>query len=329
MSRIATRALVLFGCIAFALSLIDAGPLPIRSAGAEPRARASLLTLLAPPAPAGAIIAPAVAARAPAAPDLDLAALPELSLPAALRAAPAVVAPAFIAGDGPWMRGTRIAQTARLDVYVGLRTFTPEEVAALAPRIEEQLRASEARFGTTLEERISLAFYRPSLAPERGTRGIAYTADRRAEVFYRPGESLDSALAVAVHELAHHMQYARYGEDVQRRADIIMLEGQATWITGDVWLARKGARDWRERARQIRNSGVPLRLLLSPRFGADNRYELWASFVDFLIERYGMETVDALYRSGTSREPGSSDYLGITGNTLDELADAWRVWVEG
>jgi hypothetical protein len=236
-------------------------------------------------------------------------------------------APAHIPGSGPWMRGELVAQTERLDLYVGLRTFAPEQIAAAAPQIEMLLRESERRFGTTLDSRVSLAFYRPALAPDKDTRGIAYTEHGRAEIYYRPYERLDRAVAVATHELAHHLQAQRYGADVQKRADIIMLEGVATWVTGDVWLAEYGASSWRERARQISAAGVPLRLLKIQRYGSDNAYELWASFVEFLVERYGWEKVDALYRSGRSREGGSSDYEGVLGKPLEVLADEWRAWV--
>ncbi len=234
----------------------------------------------------------------------------------------------FIAGDGPPMRGTRVTQTGRLDVYVGLRTFTPEQVAAIAPRLEELLRDNEERFGFQLERRVSIAFYRPSLAPSRGTRGIAYTEEGRAEVYYRPDEDIERALVVASHELAHHLQAQRYGDDAQKRADIILLEGLATWITGPPWLAKYDVATWKDRARQIRDLGVPLRLLRAQRYGDNIAYELWASFVDFLIERDGMEKIHALYVTGRGREPGSSDYQGVYGATLNELADEWRAWVD-
>lgn len=243
-------------------------------------------------------------------------------------APPDAAAPApVIAGDGPPMPGTRVARSGRIDVYVGLRTFTPEQVAAITPRIERLLRDNEERFGFMLRTRVSLAFYRPSLAPSKDTRGIAYTEEGRAAVFYRPHEDIERALVVASHELAHHLQAQRYGEDVQKRADIILLEGLATWITGPPWLAMNGAENWKARARQIRDMGVPLRLLQPQRYGSDIAYELWASFVDFLIERDGMEKLHLLYASGRGREPGSSDYQGVYGRSLNELADEWRAWV--
>lgn len=256
--------------------------------------------------------------------------LPEIRITEQTLLVAEAIAPApFIAGDGPPMRGTRVAQTGRLDVYVGLRTFTPEQVAAIAPRLEALLRGNEERFEFQLQQRVSIAFYRPSLAPSKDTRGIAYTEERRAEVYYRPDGEIERALVVASHELAHHLQAQRYGDDAQKRADIILLEGLATWITGPPWLAKYGVENWRERARQISDSGVPLRLLQAQRYGDNIAYELWASFVDFLIERDGMEKLHALYISGRGREPGSADYQGVYGASINELANEWRAWVRG
>jgi hypothetical protein len=230
-------------------------------------------------------------------------------------------------GDGPWMRGQFVVQTERLDLYVGKKTFSADEVASVAPALERALRADERRFGTTLKHRVSVAFYRVALAPKKGVRGMAYTDEGRAELFYRPGESLGRALTIAAHELGHHLEAQRYGEDVQRRADTILHEGMATWIAGDRWLPMCGASTWRERARQLRNAGVPLRLLTAERSGADNAYELWASFVDFLAQRYGWGKLDALYVSGHGRAPGSANYRKVLGKSLDELADEWRAWI--
>ena len=327
MPRISSQCLALTFFVAVVLSL-TAGPAP------HPCAKPGVLRA------AAALFRPAVASAAGRA-AAEPPALRD-SMPAVMPAAPPVIrvtnlaegaalitdpAPAHIAGDGPHMPGTRVAQTERLDVYVGLRTFSPAQVAGLAPRLEAYLRSNEERFGTTLAQRVSLAFYRPSLAPDADTRGVAYTEEGRAQVFYRPYESTDRAAIVAAHELAHHLQAQRYGPAAQKRADTILLEGMATWITGDLWLARYGAPHWRGRARQLEAAGVPLRLLGATRYGSDNAYELWASFVDFLVSNYGMEKIDQLYHSSAGREPGSADYAGVLGKPLDELADDWRAWV--
>lgn len=236
--------------------------------------------------------------------------------------------PFWIAGNGPQLRGEVVAQTERLDIYVGINTFPPEQIAAMAPHLEQILRDNEYWYGERLTHRISFGFYRPAAAEIRGARGIAYTDQARAEVYFAAGESLDRALVVASHELAHHLEEQRFGTQVQKRADTILHEGLATWITGGRWLSMAGATTWQERGQQLRDAGVPLRLLQAEQYGANNAYEMWASFVHYLLRFYGWEKFDQLYASGHGRSPGSADYQGVYGKSLNELADEWRAWLD-
>lgn len=322
MRRITYRVLVLLIGTVTCAGLIAARPLPAAPAAPsiqhDPETRRTLVS----------------GAARTIQPNGTRAAAPSYAPPGAAGLAPVTLAPARprfparIPGDGPAMPGDLVAQTERLDFYVGKQTFGDEQVGALAPLIEQLLREDEARFGTTLKHRVSIGFYRVALAPSRGVRGMAYTDEARTRLFYRPYESPDRAAPIAAHELGHHLEVARYGESVQRRADTILHEGLATWIAGSSWLPMCGAASWKERARQLRDAGIPRRLLTAERSGADNAYELWASFVDFLIDRYGWEQFDALYSSGRGRAPGSSNYRAIVGKSLDELADAWRAWMD-
>lgn len=242
---------------------------------------------------------------------------------------PAVHAPARIPGDGPAMPGTLVMQTERLDVYVGRATFTTEQVAALAPLLEQALRDDEVRFGTTLDQRASIAIYRLEMSRVPGARALAFSDENRIEMYYHPDEDPARAIVVGAHELGHLLEAQRYGDEVQRRADTILHEGLATWIASDYWLPMCSATTWKERARAIRDhEGLPLRLLAAEEYPPNMAYEIWASFVDFLYERYSPEQVDALYRSGRGRVPGSADYEGVLGVPLDQLADAWRAWVD-
>jgi hypothetical protein len=233
--------------------------------------------------------------------------------------------PAMIPGNGPWMRGELVAQTQRLDLYVGKNTFSADQVADRAAKLERVLRAAEDYFGTTLTRRISLGFY--SKPPKRGVRGMAYTSEGRVEIYYRPDEDIGRATTVAMHEIGHHLEAQRYGEAAQRRADTILHEGLATWIASIRWLDQCGATSWRQRGRQLHDAGVPLRLLTAERSGADNAYELWASFVEYLVRQYGWKKFNALYASGRGRAPGSSDYERVLGKSIDELSDEWRAWL--
>jgi hypothetical protein len=321
MLRIAYRPLVLLLCTVMLVGLIAARPLP-----SDNHAVHAGRSLPAKAAPAAKVPTARVASSAPAitTPVDDVRA--EV---AALRATTPKVArpPARIPGDGPAMRGQIVAQTERLDLYVGTKTFSAEQVAALAPKVERALRLAEKRLGTKLKYRVSIGFYRKP--PQKGVRGMAYTDEARAELFYQSGEDTNRALVIAAHELAHHLEAQRYGNAVQRRADTILHEGMATWIAADFWLPKCGASSWRERARQLQNAGVPLRLLTAERSGANNAYELWASFVDYLAREYGWEKLDALYASGRGRAPGSANYQQVLGKSIDELADEWRAWVRG
>jgi hypothetical protein len=345
MQRICSRALALLICAVMFVGLIGARPL------SPPTERDLLLTsaLAISLLPARDAQEFAITSQAsPRARDADLA-IPQTNdrvqaddLLAELRAeraserfhalsvvepgAVAKPAPAMIAGDGPWMRGQLVAQTQRLDLYVGKNTFSTDQIAGLASKFERVLRAAEDYFGTTLKRRISIGFY--SKPPKRGVRGMAYTDEGRVELYYRPGEETGRAVTVAMHEMGHHLEAQRYGEAAQRRADTILHEGLATWIASIRWLDQCDATSWRQRGRQLRDTGIPLRLLTAERSGPDNAYELWASFVDYLVRQYGWKKFNALYASGRGRAPGSSDYKRVLGKSIEELSDDWRAWLD-
>jgi hypothetical protein len=343
MQRICSRALALLICAVIFAGLIGARPL-------SPPATRDLLpgtspiNLLSARGAQEVAIAPQAAASTQAKPPITQADTRSLKeeLLAELRTArtaerfhalavvePPRVAkpvPAMIAGNGPWMRGELVAQTQRLDLYVGKNSFSTDQIAGRADKLERVLRAAEDYFGTTLKRRISIGFY--SKPPKRGVRGMAYTSEGRIELYYRPGEDIGRATTIAMHEIGHHLEVQRYGEAAQRRADTILHEGLATWIASIRWLDQCEATSWRQRARQLRESGIPLRLLSAERSGADNAYELWASFVDYLVRQYGWKKFNALYASGRGRAPGSSDYERVLGKSIDELADDWRAWLE-
>ena len=342
MQRICSRALALLICAVMFVGLIGARPLRPPTKRDLRLIGAASISLLPARAAQGLAIASQAGARAQA--ELPLPQSDNISLKEELMAElrsdapaerfqamsvvePAVAkpVPAMIAGNGPRMRGQLVAQTQRLDLYVGSKSFSADQIAGRAAKLERVLRAAEDYFGTTLTRRISLGFY--SKPPKRGVRGMAYTSEGRVELYYRPDEDIGRATTVAMHELGHHLEAQRYGEAAQRRADTILHEGLATWIASIRWLDQDGATSWRQRGRQLHDAGIPLRLLTAERSGADNAYELWASFVDYLVRQYGWKKFNALYASGRGRAPGSSDYERVLGKSLDDLGDEWRAWL--
>jgi hypothetical protein len=261
--------------------------------------------------------------------NLELHQLPEKQMILQDREQEIVVeyTPPWIEGSGPAMRGTLVAQTERLDIYAGSNTFSHERLAELAPFMEQLLREDENRLGTEINKRLSVGFYSLGSAPYRGVRGLAYTDVGTSYVYYYGHESSDSAMIITAHEIAHHLEVARYNQEIQNRADTILHEGLATWITGERWYGRYGVSSWREQAQRLNNSGIPLNLLNAERYGANPAYELWASFCDYLIQQYGWEAFDQIYSSGNGRRPGTASYQAVYGKNLTQLADEWRNWV--
>lgn len=352
MSHASKRVLLIAGSIAICLGLIAAAPFQSAQSGTATKiapTTPSLLLKVAPTPVASPSIAWAdestISSESRSRPwNIGSAAMADSSdseidsnlfeqMRGAIRPEPALPTPKpkslYIPGNGPVIRGTLVAQTERLDIYVGKGSFTQEQVARLAPRLERLLMVNENGFWPTkLDHRISIGFYSRASAPSRGTRGMAYTSENRIEVYFNADEDPAKAATIAAHELAHHLQHQRYGKEAHQRADRLLLEGQATWISGVRWLSEYNAESWRRRAKQINESGVPLILAGAESYGADNAYELWASFVSYLVKFYGMENFDALYASGRGRGVGSADYQGVYGKSLQDLADEWREYIQ-
>jgi hypothetical protein len=230
----------------------------------------------------------------------------------------------FLPGRGPSLPGEIVYTGRRIDVYVGRGTFSSEEVAAIGVKAEWALSYIQKRFDAQLTERISVGVYSASQAPGRGTRGIAYTyGTTNVRIYYRAGESQHDALVVLSHEMAHALQAEAYGRDAQSRADTVLLEGLASWISGEYWLSLSGASSFQSRAHELYQSGFNGNLASFGRRDLNAAYDMWAGFVEYLARTYGWQKFNQLYLSGCGRSPGSADYHGIYGKSFQELYTDW------
>ena len=233
--------------------------------------------------------------------------------------------PAPLPGDGPVMAGERVFQTRRFDLFIGIHSLSFAQIEPLLPRIEQALDQAELQLGSGLTDRVSVALYQVARRPGRGVRALAFSAERRIELYYAPYEDPHGVVRVIVHEVAHQYEADRYGPQVQKQADVILHEGLATWLAGAEWLQPYGTTSWQERAWQLKQAGRLRSLLDDPSGAAANdAYEGWAAFVDYLLTTYGWEAFDTLYRSSRGRVPGSANYQAVYGLSLDKLAAAWR-----
>jgi hypothetical protein len=245
-------------------------------------------------------------------------------------AASAKVAPTtFLPGSGPELPGELIASGRRLDFYVGRNTFSADEVAAMSIKAEHVLSYIQKRFDVALSTRVSVGVYPASQAPGRGTRGIAYTyGDTNVRIYYRSGEDQHDALVILSHELAHALQAQAYGKEAQSRADTVLLEGLASWISGEYWLSLSDSSSFQERARELYHAGYSGNLAAMGKKDLDVAYDMWAGFVDYLASTYGWDKLNTLYVAGRGRAPGSADYVGVYGKSFKELYTEWYATLE-
>jgi hypothetical protein len=231
----------------------------------------------------------------------------------------------------PILSAPLITRTAHLDIYRiegGLRVATLLE---LAPAFEQAIARVGARIGARLNGRAAISFEPPQDGP-CALRGITLSHDRVIHLYYAPDTPARRILPIVAHELGHQLQHDYYGWDAHRRADTILLEGEATWASGDYATGADGRPAWASEAEQALAEGRLLALTADLEQDCrtttrNTAYTGWASFVAFLLAAYGRERFDALYRSGRGHTPGSADYDKIYGKSLATLDLEWRKWL--
>lgn len=216
----------------------------------------------------------------------------------------------------------------RNELYVGSAAglFDADDHMRLAIELEQALNYTSERFGSGPNDRLSAYV---GWEVSCGLHGIAYTNQRTVQVFTCPDLPRERAVTILAHEFVHQLAHDRYGP-AHLQADMILLEGVATWGAGKYWLS--GHPNFAGFVRQYRagNQLLPLATSYAGRPVSDMNllYYQWASFVEFLIDTYGRERFDALYVTGR-RAPGSADYLGVYGKGLNELEQEWVAWLDG
>jgi hypothetical protein len=265
--------------------------------------------------------------------------LPAMHSPAvAARPAPALEQqqpgpePPLLKGDpAPKLRGELVMRTYSLDFYRLPGGLEAESIRALAMLAETSIVSDTEVIGSGLRGRVSIRFE----PPQQGAcaiRGLTLSSQRTIRLFYAPGTDTRRIVAILSHELAHQLQHDYYGTSAHRRADTILLEGMATWISRAYFSDPDGRpRYQREVAQALERAELlPLRtdLEVDCRTATRNTiYDQWASFVEYLVERYGRERLDKVYRAGSGREPGSAAYREVYGVSFATLETGWRAWL--
>ena len=170
----------------------------------------------------------------------------------------------------------------------------------------------------------------PGQCPVRGTAAppvrlppgveVRVQAPHPAWVVADDETAANQVIAVAAHELAHHVGWARF----DRIADRLLSEGLATWLAQDSWLRWHGWDSLDAAVRGFVSAGAyipfaqrddrPERLsdveCLVRRDTLYTLYTEYASFVGFLIDGYGVERFEEL--ADTIPEPDGDAVITIT-----------------
>ncbi|MFQ5854676.1 MAG: hypothetical protein ACE5LU_03390 [Anaerolineae bacterium] len=258
--------------------------------------------------------------------------------------------PRDLTAPEPTPAGDLIAYTQHLDFYAQQEDYWAQRIGDLGPAIEGELRRVAGRLQTDLPDgRIAISIQDPSTSPHvRGmscpARGLYYgetDGSPLLAIFADESTSRVQVLAVAAHELAHHLTFAKFGEG----GDVLLSEGLANWASRDTWSLWQGwpSFDAAVRDSRLRGTYLPLeetlsfdpnmarQLGLSDCFALrDLRYNEWSSLVDYLISRYGLELIAELWQATPDDRRFSPrdhvptvDYAGVLGRTLQQLEQDW------
>ncbi|NJP05511.1 MAG: hypothetical protein HC837_07775 [Chloroflexaceae bacterium] len=234
----------------------------------------------------------------------------------------------------PTIGGQPVVRTQSVDFYRFPGALTDDEIRAISLVAEEVLASGSTQLGNSPKGRIAVRF-EPSSGGRCPDLGVAYTGQRTIIMYYSPGANRDDVRHVLAHEFIHQLQHDYYGSGDHLQSDNILLEGMAVWASSRFYLNEQGEPFYQVIVREALRSGQQLSLTRYPSGscfltpgGPASFYAQWGSFTEYLLETYGRDRYDKVYRSGWGRSAGSSDYRGVYGKSLGELEADWIAWVQ-
>lgn len=190
--------------------------------------------------------------------------------------------------------------------------ISPDELADLVTLI---LVHHERKFGVVLSGRFDV-YAAGSLfaAPDQALRGYSFSRDRRFQVVVDSGAESAMQRYIVAHELTHLFAWNTFGTP----SSVMLSEGLAVYA-GLSFAGDDAILSLHEFCAAYAQAGF------LPQISADLAYQghlrnlenyfAAGSFVQFLIERHGIEALARLYSTG--------EYRGIYGNPLADLEGEW------
>lgn len=232
----------------------------------------------------------------------------------------------------PVLAGDLVMRTYSIDFYRLPGGLNEQAIKQLAMPTERAIAIVGRNLGrdVRLEGRVSIRF-EPAQTGICAIRGWTISQERTIRMFYEPDFNPETIIPILAHELFHQLQHDYYGQGPHLRSDNVLLEGMATWGSSDYFVDPDGSPRYRRHVREALAGGylLPLATDLDVDCRTSTRgniYSQWASFVEYLIDTYGKEKLNAVYVDSTGRKPGSANYVGVYGKTLAELEADWIAW---
>ena len=232
--------------------------------------------------------------------------------------------------------GQRQAGNVYLDLY-SENNFLPVDVRWWQQESQLVYEYVSKRLGTTNSEK-AIVIFAPPQSRNCAPRGTTFHEQQPVVMIFADQDtSKGQILAVLAHELGHVFIHQKY-KDLN---DITLIEGMATWAAGDYWKVWKGA-DFNSDVRAFIDRGTYLPLVQN--YYLEKAYDdnspgciihrdllltEMASFLDFLIQNYGSESLSSLL---DTKPPGLADgqrvvyppnFKGVYGSEFNQLEYEW------
>jgi hypothetical protein len=236
--------------------------------------------------------------------------------------------------------GQKVGETHHFEFYVPDGTF-PAAVPDLPEQAEIIFDDVSARLGISAKQKTRVTFRLPSPLP-CPPRGLAGVNPPSIFIYADDETSRDQIFGVLAHEVGHILIMTRF-----TRIPRALNEGLATWASApyfNLWLGNASldaaVRSYLQDATYLPlhqnyyltgiDAGTEERSSASCIARRETLYIEWASFLGHLIERHGMERLEALIRTvpepemtdaGIALKP--ADFETIYGSSLNQLEAAW------
>ncbi len=198
------------------------------------------------------------------------------------------------------------------------------------------------RAGSPIRGKVDVTFGQPRVQ-SCPIRGMAVWPDLRIIVYADEGVAQDCILAIMACEIGHLIQFQNFDGGP---TDPILLEGWATWVAGSYWTEwqrmpsfDEGVRSYLRDKRFVSISRSDISTLIYKSEECLERrdivYTEYASFLNYLIERYGINALNSLITANIPTSPPSedadfrADYQATYGKTLQELENDWIKYLMG